>query len=401
MSEAEELRARAAAPATTGAELQQLARFHPELRPVIAANPATYDALLEWLAGLGDPEIDAALAARTQAEPEAAPEAQPESESAPQPVAEVEPAPQPEPAPQSEPETALVAEPAAVAAPAAQPEPEPAPVPQPTQVLPPAYAPQATPSAQPLPAAQPTLVQPAFQPATPSAPVYQPGATQPLTSATLPEAAPASPEHRRSHVWLWVVAAIALVAVVALVTTFVLLGRSKAEDVASARATTGTTAAATSAPTTSTPATSAPSSKPSPTPAPSPTPSPTRLSVAYPAPSGALEMNAFAAPSGNIGCQLGADSVTCIINEHTFVPTGNGCEASPDGPYAVTLAADGTVTTDCTGGFTAPGASLGYGSAAKNDAFACTSDQSGIDCWSQTTGEGIKLSREDALITSR
>ena len=51
-------------PATPGATLYQLAQDEPELRPYIAANPSTYDGLLEWLGGLGDPAIDAALARR-------------------------------------------------------------------------------------------------------------------------------------------------------------------------------------------------------------------------------------------------------------------------------------------------------------------------------------------------
>jgi hypothetical protein len=54
----------AADPTTDLGVLAQLAHEHPELRPVIASNPSTYDGLLEWLGALREPEVDAALARR-------------------------------------------------------------------------------------------------------------------------------------------------------------------------------------------------------------------------------------------------------------------------------------------------------------------------------------------------
>jgi hypothetical protein len=44
--------------------LYELAQHKVELRRYIAANPSTYPDLLAWLGTLGDPAIDAALAAR-------------------------------------------------------------------------------------------------------------------------------------------------------------------------------------------------------------------------------------------------------------------------------------------------------------------------------------------------
>ncbi len=55
---------RASDPATTAAELHELARDHHELWPAIAANPSAYDALLEWLGASTDPAVQAALRAR-------------------------------------------------------------------------------------------------------------------------------------------------------------------------------------------------------------------------------------------------------------------------------------------------------------------------------------------------
>lgn len=48
-------------PATSGLVLSQIVQEAPELRAQVAANPATYPALLDWLGQLNDPEVDAAL----------------------------------------------------------------------------------------------------------------------------------------------------------------------------------------------------------------------------------------------------------------------------------------------------------------------------------------------------
>jgi hypothetical protein len=51
-------------PTTSLQELMTIAHTRPDLRPLVAANPATYPALLTWLGQLGDPAVDAALARR-------------------------------------------------------------------------------------------------------------------------------------------------------------------------------------------------------------------------------------------------------------------------------------------------------------------------------------------------
>lgn len=58
-------------PGTPAAVLFDIASNSPELRPLVAANPATYDDLLEWLGKLGDPEVDAALTRRAEKRPAA------------------------------------------------------------------------------------------------------------------------------------------------------------------------------------------------------------------------------------------------------------------------------------------------------------------------------------------
>ena len=59
-----QVRQLAADPQTPAQQLAVIAYAHPEARPLIAGNPATYDGLLEWLRALGDPDVDMALAAR-------------------------------------------------------------------------------------------------------------------------------------------------------------------------------------------------------------------------------------------------------------------------------------------------------------------------------------------------
>ncbi|QAY63045.1 hypothetical protein ET495_07070 [Xylanimonas allomyrinae] len=51
-------------PGTPLADLALIVQEAPHLRPLVAANPSTYPALLDWLGALGDPQIDAALRAR-------------------------------------------------------------------------------------------------------------------------------------------------------------------------------------------------------------------------------------------------------------------------------------------------------------------------------------------------
>ena len=68
MSESEIYTAQQAAdPGTPGQVLADIAALRPDLRPAVAANPSTYPGLLEWLGGLGEPSVDAALRRRAAA----------------------------------------------------------------------------------------------------------------------------------------------------------------------------------------------------------------------------------------------------------------------------------------------------------------------------------------------
>ncbi|GFZ84492.1 variant leucine-rich repeat-containing protein [Nesterenkonia alkaliphila] len=67
MTDSDDLEALAANPHTDWDVLHWIAENHPELRAVVAANPGTYQELVDALGSLGDPEIDAAIAQREAA----------------------------------------------------------------------------------------------------------------------------------------------------------------------------------------------------------------------------------------------------------------------------------------------------------------------------------------------
>lgn len=376
MSQAQDdLVAAASDPNTDLTKLHELANNYPGLRPYIATNPRTYPALLEWLGTLGDPAVDAALARRYgPAQPLTTAPADGSTQI-------LAPGQIGAHSPQSSPQRQSLAE-----TQRQQPVPEYA---QQTQTI------QQTQYQQP---AQPeyaqqtqTVQQPQYQqPVQPEyAPVVQsaPEGVFGVGELAEEEAGP------RPTLWLWILGAVAIVAVVAVVVWFVLSNHGGGDD--SATEDPAPTAAQSEAPKTDNP-----SKKPSPSASPTPSPTPTQK-ITAPAPANAVEMSAFTAPSGNITCTLGDDSVTCTIKEHNFTPTDASCRNSANSPVTWTVKKDGSATSSCGGSFSSSGAQLQYGSAAKNSSFACTSSEDGIECWSQVTGQGFKMSRDDSRGTSK
>ncbi|NLS09267.1 hypothetical protein HGQ17_04450 [Nesterenkonia sp. MY13] len=109
-----------------------------------------------------------------------------------------------------------------------------------------------------------------------------------------------------------------------------------------------------------------------------------------PAPDGASNLSGFSAPSQNIHCELEDDSVVCTINDFDFSsPSGCG-----DSDVTLRVTDDGDAEVDCGTTISSQGASLQYGNAGTNGDFACTSDESGIECWSTRTGASFELARE-------
>ena len=64
-SDADADRLAAASPTTPAAELARIAASRPDLHPALAANPATYPDLVDWLRTSPDPAVQTALAQRT------------------------------------------------------------------------------------------------------------------------------------------------------------------------------------------------------------------------------------------------------------------------------------------------------------------------------------------------
>ncbi len=377
MSQAQdELVARATDPNAELSTLHELAQNYPGLRPFIAANPRTYPALLDWLGSLGDADVNAVLASRTESGTDAAMETahrlrgrDPQATQAfPGGLPPVDPA-------------ATAAMPAAGAA--VQPQYQQTQYQQPAQ---PSYQQQY--AQQPQPQYQ-QEARPQYQTAQQPA---QPASEETLFGVGTPE----HDEEHRSSTWLWVVGAIAVVAVVALVVWFLSSNHGGSEPASSATHGTVSTQAGPAASVPPTGASSSPTESASPTPSATPSDA-----IKYPAPNDADTMSSFTAPSGNITCNLGQDSVSCSIDEHSFVPTDGSCDDSADKPFTVSVGKDSGASGNCDSGYSTSGATLSYGASAKNGSFACTSSESGIECWSQVSGKGFTLSRTEASATSR
>ncbi|RJN33004.1 hypothetical protein [Nesterenkonia natronophila] len=219
MTKNHDLEALASNPHTDWDVLHWIAENHPELRPVIAANPGAYQELIDALGALKNPEIDAAIAQR---------EAAGGVTGAPEPVAESAPDPDMGPGPTSPMDGlwdttgyTLAAQQAAAATP---PHPEPEPIPE----------------AQTQPAQEP--VQPAesedfAEPAPAAAPAPEPPPVAVPAEASQPAAAPETepvPERRRRATPIYPIAAavVGILGVGALIGLLVLLfGGDDDEDV--------------------------------------------------------------------------------------------------------------------------------------------------------------------------
>lgn len=114
--------------------------------------------------------------------------------------------------------------------------------------------------------------------------------------------------------------------------------------------------------------------------------------VAFPAPSGATQAAAVTAPSRNILCQLGSDSVSCTIVEQNYKARSfDDCGATQ---FAIT-ADDASARKDCSAKVQASGApALPYGASAVNGHSACTSDIAGMTCWNTVSGQSFAVSRQ-------
>lgn len=394
MSQAQDdLVARATDPNAELTTLHELAQNYPGLRPYIAANPRTYPDLLNWLGTLGDPAVDAALAARTQAQMNgtltaAATQAPPGDQPA---TEEMKTFAVPVSASSAQGDTAPLQSVPAEAQTQYQTQ-------SPFQVQ--SAEPQYQTPYQAQPAQPQYQAQPAYQAAQPA---YQPQPAQQAWSAPADQGVfgvgeDEPEEASRSGIWLWILAAIALVLVVALIVWwFAVMNDKDGDDEAGAGSKTSdktSTAPQTPEGTSS----ASPSAKPSKTPTPTPTPTPSATpTFKAPAPSNAIELSGFTTPSGNVSCTLSKNSVSCTINQHNTTGPQGSCPDATGKPLTMAVGKNGEVSISCDTGFSASGAVLSYDASAKSDAFACTSKDDGVECWSQVTGQGFKLSRDSQI----
>ncbi len=105
----------------------------------------------------------------------------------------------------------------------------------------------------------------------------------------------------------------------------------------------------------------------------------------HPAPA-AAELTAFASPDGNVVCEFD-EAVRCRVLNQTF-PLPEGC----DSDTTLAIYADQEPGPDCDNPVPQEDQqTLGYGQSAANEFFACTSFQSQMSCWNQLNGEGFNL----------
>ena len=113
--------------------------------------------------------------------------------------------------------------------------------------------------------------------------------------------------------------------------------------------------------------------------------------VKYPAPAGAITVDSFSSPSGNITCSFTADGVSCGIGESDWAEDGYAsCSGSKVG---VLSASKDKAGQSCESAAPAGGNALAYGAAATKGDFACHSTQDGISCWNTKTGQSFALAR--------
>ena len=111
----------------------------------------------------------------------------------------------------------------------------------------------------------------------------------------------------------------------------------------------------------------------------------------YPAPAGALAVDSFSSPSGNITCSFSADGVSCGISESDWAD--DGYSSCPSNQVGVLSATKDKAAQSCANRAPSGGNALAYGAAAAKGDYACHSTQDGISCWNTKSGQSFALAR--------
>ncbi|MDO4665593.1 MAG: hypothetical protein Q4A71_05255 [Actinomycetaceae bacterium] len=369
MYPSEQDRLDAADPNVDLVRLQELAGNFPELRPTIATNPATYDALLQWLRDLGDPEINAALQKRTHVDQAAGTTVIPAAQDSG--AAEVFEQPTQVVPTKSEHFTPQNTQANAQTD-------------SPTRVFPDAVAADETVqfSAE---EARYLVSAPAFLPqddhagsaAVPAQPYYANlGATRGMGMGA--GGAAETDKNKRSPL-TWLLVVLLVMAVAGVVAAGYLLLRQDGKKTAEPRKDTTVT---------------------QPEPGQTEEPEPKKdedskdstdpLKANFPVKPGYHQAAEFASPSGNIMCNL-KDGVKCVIREHDLAGTAH-CR---DGEAVFATISGEQATLSCgSGGVPMPANVLDYDQSAANGNFACTSRKDGVTCWDLKKGTSFTIARK-------
>lgn len=344
------LEALASDPQTEQVELQRLARDYPNLRPLIAMNPAAYPELLQWMAQLNDPAVNLALQQRRAAE-EAA-------NGSPQRVSVLQRGARPAdtgaiPVQQGAPQQSAAGD---------------------------TWA--GTGTTEEGATAQQAPVQAAGAPAWARA-------TAPVDSDLVSPAPQAATADRRPGlIMAW--AAVAVVLVVALVLLAWAIGRQRGSSEADQTPPPVATQPEDTSEDTGDGEVGQDDQQ-------APEADEPEDTIRFPAPTTALKVGQIVSPSGNIVCALNDQGAQCTILAYGFQdPSLATCQAQP-----LTLeTTDGLATIGCT---TTPvsgngATTLSYGDYATNGRGACLSLETGVTCWNIVNGSSFAVAREGFLV---
>ena len=375
-------------PSTDAEALRQLAYRYPELRPVVAAHPHAYRGLLDWLHQFNDPQVNAALEARDDYDGyidsngylvmhgdvsgAVAGSSIRTSESGMYVLGQggVNSYSQVE---RTTPYSAVVGTNAPVPQVGAR-EQVVAQVqrqsimgskgtqdPEATAVYPSASSGSSYPSASGSPA-RPQSTPQAYRGA---------GASYQVQSTASQEVAPTEEKERRGFPFMAVILGV-LAITAAVLLAFVIYVFTRGYEGPAAGSNPSSSSSSASDPTPSASAT-------------------TEEPVKYPAPAGAITVDSFSSPSGNITCSFTADGVSCGIGESDWAEDGYAsCSGSKVG---VLSASKDKAGQSCESAAPSGGNALAYGAAATKGDFACHSTQDGISCWNTKTGQSFALAR--------
>lgn len=108
-------------------------------------------------------------------------------------------------------------------------------------------------------------------------------------------------------------------------------------------------------------------------------------------PKGALAINQFSTPDGNIQCEITNAGVNCIMNKYNF---DFGCSQGGKGAISILIQGKEGFTPDCYDPTNVKWPTLGTNKTTAFAPFACTAVESGgVSCWNSQSGWGFSMSR--------